>query len=351
MLRTMTLVCVALLAAPAFANDSTAELGTGGLILSRTDAVQMAKEDLFISEEKVTVDYVFHNSTDADVSTIVAFPMPDIAGNPYEVPAIPNNAEDNFLGFSVTVDGKPVDAKLEQRAFAVGIDISKELADNGIPLYPFGDKTIAALGKLPEDVAKDWLDRGILILDEYDDGSGWKRVRSPFWQLKSTYWWRNTFPANEDVRVSHDYAPSVGGSAGLNFFTEGKIGGQGLDDYKRKYCLDDDFLDAVTRNAKSNADGYPKLYETRLSYVLTTGGNWATGTIGDFKLTVDKGDPKALVSFCGQNVKKTGPTTFEMTAKDYYPDHDVDILILKKADWMDDATNPPAEGSGDATAN
>ena len=68
---------------PALANDSTAELGTGGLILSRTDAVRMVKEDLFISEEKVTVDYVFRNVTDADVSTIVAFPMPDIAGNPF----------------------------------------------------------------------------------------------------------------------------------------------------------------------------------------------------------------------------------------------------------------------------
>ena len=48
--------------------------------------------------------------------------------------------------------------------------------------------------------------------------------------------------------------------------------------------------------------------------MLTTGGNWAVGTIGKFKLTVDKGDPKALVSFCGDNVKKIGPTTFEMTA-------------------------------------
>ena len=51
------------------------------------------------------------------------------------------------------------------------------------------------------------------------------------------------------------------------------------------------------------------LMEQRLDYVLTTGGNWALGTIGDFKLTIDKGDPENLVSFCGENVKKTGPTT------------------------------------------
>ncbi|TIN17032.1 MAG: DUF4424 domain-containing protein, partial [Mesorhizobium sp.] len=46
------------------------------------------------------------------------------------------------------------------------------------------------------------------------------------------------------------------------------------------------------------------------------------------KLTVDKGDPKNLVSFCGENVRKVGPTRFEMTAENFYPEHDVDILLL-----------------------
>jgi len=61
---------------------------------------------------------------------------------------------------------------------------------------------------------------------------------------------------------------------------------------------------------------------------LKTGGNWATGTIGEFKLTVDKGNPKNLVSFCGENVRKTGPTIFEMTADNYYPSRDLEVLIL-----------------------
>ncbi len=76
----------------------------------------------------------------------------------------------------------------------------------------------------------------------------------------------------------------------------------------------------MLKAAKESKEGYPMLMEQRLDYVLTTGGNWALGTIGDFKLTIDKGDPDNLVSFCGENVKKTGPTTFEMTAKDYYPE-------------------------------
>ncbi|TIU61050.1 MAG: DUF4424 domain-containing protein, partial [Mesorhizobium sp.] len=90
MFRYVLTAALALLAMPAFANDSIAELGTGGLILSRSDAVAMESEDLYISPEKVTVDYVFRNNTDKDVDAIVAFPMPDIEGDPNEMPAIPN---------------------------------------------------------------------------------------------------------------------------------------------------------------------------------------------------------------------------------------------------------------------
>ena len=98
MVRIALTLGLALVAAPAFANDSTAELGAGGLILSRNDVVSMDSEDLFISRDKVTVDYVFRNTSDKDVSTVVAFPLPEIEANPYEMPSIPDEGSDNFLG-------------------------------------------------------------------------------------------------------------------------------------------------------------------------------------------------------------------------------------------------------------
>lgn len=335
MLRRLLIPLCALAPLPALANDSTAELGTGGLILSRTDAISMDSEDLFISQDRVTVDYVFQNRTDKDVDTIVAFPMPDIEGNPYWMPAIPADTSDNFLDFEVSVDGKAVEPKLEQKAFAVGIDVTAELQAQGVPLYPFGKDATAALEKLPRDVADDWVERGIIVLSEYDDGGGMKTERAPYWELKSTYWWRSVFPANKPVKVSHRYKPSVGASSGLSFFSEGKIGGYDYPEYKIKYCMDEAFERAVLKAAKESPDGYPRLYETRISYVLTTGGNWATGTIGKFKLTIDKGAPEKLVSFCGEGVRKTGPTTFEMTADDYSPERDIDVLILGPFDWDD----------------
>ena len=316
-------------AAPALANDSVAELGTGGLVLSRSDSVSMESEDLFLSRDKVTVDYVFRNTSDKDVDTIVAFPMPDIEGNPNDIPSIPQE-EDNFLGFEVTVEGKPVGPQLEQKAFAAGLDVSADLKANGIPFYPFGKPAIDALAKLPQDVADDWLARGIIVMDEYDDGSGWKSVRSPYWLLRSTYWWRATFPAGKAVHVSHRYKPSVGGTVALTFYWDGRFQGQ-YDDYKKRYCMDADFEKAV-RKAESvpGADGNPPLFEGRLAYILTTGGNWAGGSIGKFRLRLDKGYKDSLVSFCGKGVKKTGPTTFEMTADDFYPEQDLGILFLDR---------------------
>jgi hypothetical protein len=221
--------------------------------------------------------------------------------------------------------------ELEQKAFALGIDIGADLKAQNVPFNPFGEAAKAALAKLPQTVADDWVTRGIIIEDTVDDSAGAKPNYAPFWQLRSTYWWRSTFPANKDVHVSHRYKPSVGGTSSVSFFYDGKFQGQ-YATYKTRYCMDDTFESAVRKAAKNDPDGYPKYYESRIAYILTTGGNWAAGSIGKFKLTVDKGNPKALVSFCGDNVRKVGPTSFEMTAEDFYPERDIDILILDPTD-------------------
>jgi len=65
-----------LLASPIAANDSEAEIGLGGIVLKPSSALRLLKEDLYLSAELVTVDYVFENPTDEYVTTTIAFPMP-----------------------------------------------------------------------------------------------------------------------------------------------------------------------------------------------------------------------------------------------------------------------------------
>ena len=105
-----------------------------------------------------------------------------------------------------------------------------------------------------------------------------------------------------------------------------------LRDYTNKYCMEDSFITAAKRGAVENDGWTSYLYsENWISYIWSTGNNWS-GPIGKFTLTIDKGDEDSLVSFCGDNVKKIGPTTFEMTETDWYPpwDRELEILILDK---------------------
>jgi hypothetical protein len=103
------------LARPAAANDSAASLGAGGLTLERAADVAMAVEQLEIRRDLVRVRYVFVNRGPAEISTIVAFPLPDV-GPDYLDDADGLRADPvNFVGFTVTVDGRRVTPRAELR--------------------------------------------------------------------------------------------------------------------------------------------------------------------------------------------------------------------------------------------
>ncbi len=318
---------VSVLASPALANDTMAVLKTGGLEFVRSGEISMTDESLFISPEQVRVDYVFTNTTDKPVDSVVAFPMPDLVGSFEQNIAAGNVDSDNFLDFTVSQDGQPIQPKLQQRVLAADIDVTEDLVAQHVPLLPLSGATGSALDKLPPEVGADWIARGIVAKDEYDGGQGVERHLVPTWTLHSTYWWRTTFPAKASVRVQHRYKPSVGGTVAITFLNDGEAKGETYRAYAQRYCLDDNFVRTAQKLVKAADTGGMNYTESWISYILTTGANWS-GPIGHFKLTVDKGDPQNFVSFCGTGVKKTGPTTFEMTATDFTLDKDLDILIL-----------------------
>ena len=315
--------------APAFANDTTAQVAAGGLIYVQNENVSMADEKLYISMEKVTVDYIFHNNSDKDVESLIAFPFPDVTGSGDFMDGVPDTESDNFLDFQATQDGKPIVPDLQQRAFSLGLDVTDELVKAGVPLVPFGNKTGEALNKISPALAEDWEKRGMIIGQEIDNGSGMQRDLVPVWTLKSAYYWKTMFPAGKDIAVSHKYKTGTGSTVAVTFLDDGDPPGERLADYKKRYCVDDDLLKSVRKatDERIAAGGYSAYFENWVGYILTTGSNWS-GPIGHFTLTIDKSDPANLVSFCGEGVKKTGPTTFQMTKEDFYPDKDLEILFL-----------------------
>lgn len=313
---------------PAFANDTTAELRTGGLVFTRSGDIEMQQETLFISPREVRVDYVFRNTAKAAVETYVAFPMPDITGSPDNMTDAGNTASDNFLGFSVTQDDAAIKPNLQQKAYVDDIDMTDVLKTDKLPLNPLGDATAKAIKGLSKAAIDQLLSRGLVIPYTYGEGADEKTDYVPVWTLKSAYWWKTTFPPGEDVHVSHKYRPSIGGTVATTFLdADNQPKGERWDEYRAKYCVDDAMAKLARQSNEDMNANKPHLVENWISYVLTTGANWQ-GSISRFKLIVDKGDVANAVSFCGKGVKKTGPTTFEMDATGFTPEKDLDILLL-----------------------
>jgi hypothetical protein len=331
--RFALLAILALSGAPSRADDSTATLRAGGLALEKTDKIALVSEDLYLSPTAVKVTYRFRNLTNADVETIVAFPMPDVTGSVDMMVGIPDPAKDNFLRFATRVDGKPVDSQLEQRAFLTGpgepdVEITERLKSLGVPLVPTLDAAGAALSALSEPQRKALADAEIVYAQDVDEGKGAHTDWVPLWTLRSKFWRSQVFPAGRDVLVEQTYTPGTGSQSTLSFGAP-DLGAAQVSHYRETYCTDGPFTSAVqSLYRKANApNSKVRAFEEYLSYVITSGANWA-GPIGTFRLVVDKGD-STLVSFCGDGVRKIGPTTFEMIAKDYTPRRDIDVLFIK----------------------
>jgi hypothetical protein len=314
----------------ALANDTMAQLGTGGLVFVTNPNIEMLSEDLSISRDEVKVVYQFRNKGDADEHILVAFPMPDITGSPDFMTSVPTDDPENLFGFQTLFNGEPVEANLHQYAFAVDIDQSATLRDRAIPLAPQLAATQEAIDKLSDADKQDLFRLGMVVPMEYDAGQGMQTDYVPTWTLKSTYSWEATFPAGQTVEVIHTYKPSVGGTVATTFVDDRDYAREQRAAYDKKYCMDESFINAVRKTQTREGDYLNTPFtESWISYIWSTGANWS-GQIGKFTLTVDKGDADNLISFCGENVRKISPTKFRMTAIDWWPpyDRELEILIL-----------------------
>jgi hypothetical protein len=321
---------IAAVAVPAHADDSS-ELSTGGLIFVQNENLEMRAAELAISAKEIKASYRSFNNSDKDISLLVAFPMPDIHyADADTVLAIPSEDPVNFLGFAATVDGKPVKAEVQQRVLAVGIDRTPLLQSLSVPLAPQADATTAALDKVPPEKWDELVRIGLVELDEYDAGKGPEKHLIPRWSLQTTYYWEQTFPPKAETSIELKYQPSVGEAEQTSLGDPAEAKESWYSDYQQKYCIDKNFYSALdrARRAAKSSSGAP-FSEQRIDYSLATGADWS-GPIGNFHVTVDKGDADTMVSFCGENIKKVGATQMELRMTDYTPDGSLSVLFLRK---------------------
>src|SRR5690349_18799123 len=84
----------------------------------------MRSEDLLLSPKAVVVRYRLPTTSAAPACTVGAFPTPDIGGEGFfeSDNGLPTDDATNLLQFHTLLDGKPVKAQVEQKAFVGDVD-------------------------------------------------------------------------------------------------------------------------------------------------------------------------------------------------------------------------------------
>lgn len=337
------LAACALLSAisPAHPNDTTATLGAGGLELTVSTDITMEKEELYLSTKDVRVSYLFRNTSKADIQTRVAFPMPEVPFGPIDNVVLPQPDRDNFVGFTVKVDGEQIRPELHVRALSTPVDdgaakgifpqatdMTEAVRRAGLPINAGLESWKSTLSAMPEVQRKALVSEGLL----YDgDGDASPDSLSPQWSMHETYHWQQTFPAGKAVKVEHHYKPV----SGMSFFA-----GDASDldtigaTFGKRYCLDQNGLAGIrrlldkARSASAAGKDGTYVFATETEYVLRTGANWK-GPIGDFGMTIDKLFPDAVLSTCADGIVKTGATTFTVERTHFVPEHDVRFVVFR----------------------
>ena len=323
------LAAVALAAAlpGARADDSSATFAAGGLRFTRTNAIQMVSEDLFLSVDEVRIRYVFHNRTTRDVTLQVAFPLPDISPDYfYEPVSIPDPGAANFVRFETKVDGQPIPMQTDQRAILNGADVTARVRAAGLPLSPIAPNWSDVVARTAPATLADLTRRHLLELLDSGEKNQPAEYRA-LWSLRTAFYRTQTFPAGRDITVEQRYQPIAGGSVeSLLLIDSIPRTNNDRRAYVRRYCIDDAFERAAQQTAQ-RFGGAEHVQERTLGYILTTGGHWA-GPIGRFHLTIDKGAADNLVSLCAPDIHRTSPTRFELERLNFTPRSDLNILFL-----------------------
>ncbi|HMS94582.1 MAG TPA: DUF4424 family protein [Tabrizicola sp.] len=334
---------------PALANDGFGGLSATGLTFEQTESVEMVQEDLYIGLDKISVDYVFRNATDQDVTGEVIFPLPPVrVWSSWE--SSMNLPEDlgnlDIVDFTATVDGQPVQVTIDKVAVieepweenrplaeqydTPGRDVTAELARFGIPLTLEVEKIREMLMALSDEDRAAITSAGLAEYWEGDPEADMPPEAYGMWSIVTRYHWTQTFPAGADVRISHSYTNRPPG--GLFYWSNPP------EEYQTylvdQYCIDEGTSAALAKAIKHPTDeefgDFGIAYN--IAYVLRTANSWA-GPIGKFTLTLDKGDTKNVISLCAEGVTKTGPTTFVIEEENFTPTKDLEILIVQPGNF------------------
>ncbi len=330
---------LALLTAPARADDGAAALAAGGLVFVKAPGIVMQREDLTVSASLIRVRFEMRNDRPEPATLRVAFPLPDVplltpggweTSSGAHVALAGDVTDPRFIDFTVRVNGRPVQPDLEVRAMLPdGRDVSallREVGGAALLLQPrwFDPGTLAPA------VRQRLLDAGAIKPAEAGDAASPDVAQ---WATRIRFHWEQIFPPGVTV-IEHSYHPMLG----FNYVEqiEGHWNGTGAGNLAQAFCIDPATGRALGRLATPNhpAVGY------EVAYTLSTAATW-DGPIGTFHLTIEGGQVPtggvftggnvALITLCtGLKLRQTGKLRFEATERDYRPSADLRVLFVAR---------------------
>jgi hypothetical protein len=293
------------------ANDGFAALGVGGITTTKTDRIALKSEILDISCDTIHVVYDFINESDRDVDAYVMFPLPSYNADFRESGIISHGQPS---GFTVTVNGKPVNYDTEVKATLKGRDVTEDLKSAGL--------TAKQIAHFPFDQTLLSEDHELKISKSQIDALGKKGLiteGSPNWDIQVTYVWKQNFPTKTTVHVEHSYRP---------FTAEGTFGGYPRSDINQ-FCLSRQQIQQLERlyADKKNLDGYGQVPGTYLIYILTTANTWKDG-IRDFKLRLHTKAADEIVALCfPSKIRRVSDTLYEAHVQHFKPKAELSIYF------------------------
>ncbi len=253
----------------------------------------MKKERLFISPGKVRVEYSFENESNVDITTQIAFPVPEYVWRGEFQPP-------DFSDFRLWVDGSPATFQTETHAFVKGEDRTEILRKLGITIENFGGFDYAdseirngevyfshyQVSELSPQQRSELIKLGLI---EGNKNGGYF---APLWSVRKAYHWTQRFPARKVVIIRHEYSPVIGAKQ-----VHAKDVRREIDDG----CISNDLADRIRLDESRDNSEY--IYSGWVNYILTTANSWKT-PIRDFELIVENSPIPSFIptpkymSFC-----------------------------------------------------
>jgi hypothetical protein len=308
----------------ASANDTTARVGVGGLELTKTENIEMVSEILEISTSRIKVTYRFLNTSDNDITTTVAFPMPAFDNTR----AMGRENQRPLDSFQIFVNGALLPVH-KYRVFLINnIDMTDKFRKIGLSDNQIFDPEFTCTSFLAED---DFNKSECKLTDE--QFAAMRNMRTGGnWQIKETVYWEQTFPAGKEIEVVHEYKPYVGdgGNNHQNFLKNSYEAAKRI---FAEVCMDESTFRILSRGTPdfpAKEDGNFSVYFLDVEYVLGTGRNWK-GPIKNFKLILKKRAPDDVVSLCFPGkATKTSPITIEFSQTAFVPQDKLVVYFFQR---------------------